>query len=192
MSSGEPPGRGREPGSAPERMPELAIIAAMDRNRLIGVGGGLPWRLPADLRRFRELTLGHPVVMGRITHQSIGRPLPGRRNLVVTRHRERVLPGCEQAGSLGDALSQLQGATRAFVIGGSRLYREALPIARRMYLTLIDAEFRGDAWFPSWDTALWQVQARVPHPPGSDDAPWAFEFVDLVRAPVPGAAQGTL
>ena len=157
----------------------VSIVAAVARNGVIGVDNRLPWHLPADLRRFRALTLGKPVVMGRRTHESIGKPLPGRRNIVITRRTE-VMPGCERAASFEDALSMAAGAAEVMVIGGARCYRDALPVATRMYLTEIAAEFEGDAWFPEWVRSEWVEVRREPRPPDAP-APCDYEFVVLER-----------
>ena len=157
----------------------VSVIAAVARNRVIGVDNRLPWRLPADLRRFRALTWGKPIVMGRRTHESIGRPLPGRRNIVVTRGG-RAPEGCERAGSLAGAFAMTARAPETVVIGGARCYREALPTATRMYLTRIDADFAGDAWFPEWSPAEWVERERERIAPGGA-APFGYEFVVLER-----------
>ena len=157
----------------------VSVIAAVARNRVIGVDNRLPWRLPADLRRFRALTWGKPIVMGRRTHESIGRPLPGRRNIVLTRGA-RAPGGCERAGSLAEAFEMAAPAPETVVIGGARCYREALPTAARMYLTRIDADFAGDAWFPEWSPAEWVERERERIAPGGA-VPFGYEFVVLER-----------
>ena len=157
----------------------VSLIAAVARNRVIGVENRLPWHLPADLRRFRALTWGKPIVMGRRTHESIGRPLPGRRNIVVT-SGGRLLEGCEPAGSLREALAMTAPAPETVVIGGERCYREALPLSQRMYLTRIDADFAGDAWFPEWDPDEWAEREREWFAPG-ETAPFGYEFLVLER-----------
>jgi dihydrofolate reductase len=159
----------------------ITIIAAMDRNRLIGEGNRLPWRLPADLRRFKALTMGKPIVMGRLTHESIGRALPGRRNIVLSRNPSFRAPGCEVAASLDDALELCADANELMIIGGAQLYAEALPRADRMHLTLLDASFRGDAWFPPYDRRQWRETSREDHDAGPD-SPCPYSFVDLERA----------
>lgn len=157
----------------------VSVIAAVARNRVIGVDNRLPWHLPADLRRFRALTWGKPIVMGRRTHESIGRPLPGRRNVVITRGG-RAPEGCERAGSLAEAFEMTARAPETVVIGGARCYREALPLAKRMYLTRLDADFAGDAWFPEWSPAEWVVRERECIAPGGP-APFGYEFLVLER-----------
>ena len=153
----------------------LSLIAAMDRNRLIGRDNTLPWRLPEDLRHFKATTLGKPVIMGRKTWESIGRPLPGRRNIVVSRNPDYPLQGAERAASLDAALTLAEdtGTDEIFVIGGGDLYRQALPRARRLYLTEIDASHEGDAWFPEIPPGEWREVAREEHR-AADGLPFAF------------------
>ena len=159
-----------------------ALVAALARNRVIGVGNRLPWRLPEDLRRFKRLTMGAPVIMGRKTRESIGRPLPGRRNIVVTRERDATWEGCVVAHSLDEALALADDAAEAFVIGGAELYAQALPRADRLHLTLIDADYAGDAWFPEFDAAAWREVARES---GVSADGLGYAFVDYERTPVP-------
>jgi len=136
----------------------IAIIAAMANNRVIGNRGALPWHLPEDLKHFKEMTAGRPVIMGRKTFESIlavlGKPLPNRRSIVVTRSAHYASPGCEVATSLAGAI-HIAGAQAAFVIGGAEIYAQALPLADNLYLTEIDARFDGDAWFPEFDRSEW-------------------------------------
>jgi dihydrofolate reductase len=147
-------------------MPVISLVAAMARNRVIGAGNRLPWHLPEDLKRFKRLTMGAPVIMGRKTHESIleqaGKALPGRRNIVVTRQPGARWDGCEVAGSLDAALAAARDAPEVFVIGGAELYRLALPRADRLYLTLLDAAYPGDTLFPELDPADWRETAREP------------------------------
>ena len=157
----------------------VSVIAAIARNRVIGVENRLPWHLPEDLRRFRVLTWGKPIVMGRRTHESIGKPLPGRRNIVITR-RGRVPAGCERAESLRDALAMTADVPETVVIGGARCFREALPLSRRLYLTRIDADFTGDVHFPEWDPSEWVERERERFAPGGT-APFGYEFLVLER-----------
>lgn len=141
-------------------MSVLSLVAAMARNRVIGYENRLPWHLPEDLKRFRRLTMGAPVIMGRKTFQSIGRLLPGRRNVVVTRQSGWSWDGSATAHSLDEALAITRDAAERFVIGGAELYRLALPFADRLYLTLIDADCAGDAHFPELDPHAWREHER--------------------------------
>ena len=158
------------------RVPIITLIAAVARNGVIGANNALPWRLPADLRRFRSLTTGHSIVMGRKTWESIGRALPGRRNIVVTRNRTYTATGADVVGSLKDALSLAGDADEVFVIGGGQLYAEAMPRASRLLLTEIDADFDGDTFMPPPDRARWRETSREDHPPTSDRA-FGYSFV---------------
>jgi dihydrofolate reductase len=142
------------------RRPLLALIAAVAQNGVIGVDNRLPWRIPEDLRRFRALTTGHSIIMGRKTWQSIGKPLPGRQNIVVTRQRDFEAPGADVVASLDAALAIASMPEPVFVIGGEALYREALPLADRLYLTEILQDFAGDARFPGYARGAWRETAR--------------------------------
>lgn len=151
-----------------EPAPVIAIIVAVARNGVIGRDNALPWHLPADLRHFKTVTMGRPVIMGRRTHESIGRPLPGRLNIVVTRNPGFRAPGCEVASSLDAALDRARAAgaqDEVFVIGGAQLYTEALPRAARLYLTRIDADIGGDIRFPAIHPGDWTVLTSEFHPP---------------------------
>ena len=169
-----PPGDSRPDCGVSTR---VNIIVAVSDNGVIGRGGGLPWRLPDDLRRFKALTIGHPVIMGRRTWESLGRPLPGRRNIVVTRNRAYAAQGVEIAGSLQKALAQVADAAEVFVIGGASLYADALPLAHRLYLTRVHAEVEGDVRFPAWSPDDWQEVEADAHPA---DAQHPFAFTALV------------
>ncbi len=126
----------------------ISMIAAMAKNRVIGRDGALPWRIPEDLRHFREVTMGHPVIMGRKTFEQIGHPLPGRLNIVLTRQRDYQAPGCHVCHSLADALEVCAGAEEVFICGGGELYRQTISMADRIHLTVIDRECAGDTFFP--------------------------------------------
>jgi dihydrofolate reductase len=126
----------------------ISIIAAMAENRVIGRDGELPWDIPADRQRFRELTMGHPVIMGRRTFESIGRPLPGRPTIVLTRRPDYRVAGCQVAHSLDEALAACGDAAEAFICGGEGLYRQTLPLAERIYLTTVHTRCAGDTFFP--------------------------------------------
>jgi len=146
------------------RKTRLSLIAAVAENGIIGSGNALPWRLPEDLKHFKTLTLGHPVIMGRKTYESIGRPLPGRRNIVVTRNRDFHMEGCEIAQSLEAAIAACGlDCGEVFVIGGAQIYAEALPLAQRIYLTEIRKPFKGDARFPVLDRKEWEETSREAH-----------------------------
>lgn len=134
----------------------IALIAAMGTNRVIGKDGAMPWHLPADLKHFRRITLGHVVVMGRRTYEAIGRPLPDRVNIVLTRNRGFAAPGCEVIHSPEPLLSD---SRPVYVIGGAELYRLFLPHAAVMHLTRIHAEFAGDTFFPQFDLSAWELVA---------------------------------
>lgn len=150
------------PSSAPVARlgPPIALIAAVARNGVIGIDNRLPWRLPDDLRRFRVLTIGHPVIMGRRTWESIGGPLPGRQNIVVSRQPAYRASGAPVAGSLADALALVALPGPTFVIGGEALYRAALPLADMLYLTEIERDFDGDARFPEFAREAWRLTSR--------------------------------
>ena len=158
----------------------VSLIVAMDRNRLIGAGNRMPWHLPADLRHFRDLTLGKPVVMGRKTFESIGKPLPGRRNLVVSRNSAFTAPGCEVVHSLDAALAACAEAAEVMIIGGATIYAQAMPLAGRLYLTTIEHEFEGDTYFPEWSAAEWTRTVHQPQGP-SPDAEWNYSFSRFER-----------
>lgn len=142
------------------KTPELVIIAALARNGVIGKENRLPWHLPEDLRHFKAATLGHPVLMGRKTWDSLGRPLPGRRNLVVSRQQGLAAPGAEVFPGLEPAIAACAGAARVFLIGGAELYRLGLPLASEMLLTEVELDVDGDARFPDWNASEWRETAR--------------------------------
>ena len=125
------------------------IVAVAGKKRVIGKKGSLPWYIPQELKRFKEITMGHPIIMGRKTHESIGRVLPGRTNIVITTHPDYLAPGCVVAHSLEDALEKVQDE-EVFVIGGGEIYKQALPLADKLYLTYIDKEIKGDVFFPDY------------------------------------------
>ncbi len=144
-------------------MTRIHIVAAVASNGIIGAQGKLPWRLPQDLQHFKRLTLGHPVIMGRRTWESLGKALPERENIVVTRRRGYEAPGAAVASSLDAALALCAGEPIAFVIGGGELYAAALPLAAGLVLTEIHREFEGDARFPTFDRAKWRETQRESH-----------------------------
>ncbi|MBM4180575.1 MAG: dihydrofolate reductase [Betaproteobacteria bacterium] len=140
--------------------PILSVIAAMARNRVIGVNNTLPWRLPEDLKHFKALTMGHPIIMGRKTFESIGKPLPGRTTVIVTRDSGYRVEGCLTATSIDAAIAACAGEPEIFFVGGAELYAQVLPRADRLYLTEIQADYAGDAWFPAFDRDAWEETAR--------------------------------
>lgn len=171
-------------GTALKR-PQIALIWAMARNRVIGRDNTLPWRLPADLAHFKSLTTGHPVIMGRKTFESLGRPLPNRINIVITRDRSFSPAGCLVAHSLDEAfhLGTLHEASvrpELFVIGGENLYSQALVLADRLYVTLVDAEVEGDACFPDFEWEDWREVERLQQPADDKNA-YACTFLTLER-----------
>jgi dihydrofolate reductase len=158
-------------------------LAAVARGGVIGRGNAIPWRIPEDAQRFRALTMGHPVVMGRRTWDSLPdrfRPLPGRRNVVVTRNRAWHADGAERAASLDDALLLLDDASRVFVIGGGELYADALPLADELLLTEIDADMEGDTFFPPWDRTAFEETSREQR---LSETGVPFSFVTYRRRP---------
>lgn len=142
--------------------PRLAIVVAMDRNNGIGVNNQLPWHLPEDLAHFKRITSGHPILMGRKTFESIGRPLPNRRNIVISRDPDWRHEGVERAGSVAEAIA-LCGDEEAFVIGGAQIFNDTLPLVSDLIVTEIDATFECDTWFPPVDPAQWEEQSRERH-----------------------------
>jgi dihydrofolate reductase len=160
----------------------VSFVVAVAENGVIGRAGELPWgRLPADLQHFKRLTLGHPVVMGRKTFDSLGRALPKRPNVVVTRQADWSAPNCETVGSVLAGLTRAQELDEEiFVIGGGEIYREALPAADVVYLTEVHHAFEGDAYFPALNPTDWREETRERHEPDEQHA-YAFSFVTLRR-----------
>tara|TARA_Y100000782_G_scaffold20848_1_gene22252 strand:- start:2441 stop:2944 length:504 start_codon:yes stop_codon:yes gene_type:complete len=145
---------------------KLAIIVAQDKNRAIGIENKLPWHLPEDLRYFKRVTMGKPIIMGRNTFDSIGRPLPGRVNIVVSRQEGyspegvKVVNSLEAATELAESICLIDGVDEAMIIGGAQIYSQAIGVADRLYLTEVDAEINGDAWFPEFDRSAWNEIGR--------------------------------
>jgi dihydrofolate reductase len=167
----------------------VCLVVAMARNHVIGQDGGLPWHISADLRRFKRITMGKPVVMGRKTFESIGRPLPGRHNIVVTRDPDYRNEGIAVASDLGSALkaaarfNRTSGEREIMVIGGGEIYRQALPLAERVYMTEVSAEPEGDAVFPALSESDWIEVAREEHEGQEDGADHPYSFIVLDRRP---------
>jgi len=159
----------------------IALIAALARNRAIGRGNAMPWRLPEDLKRFKRLTMGHAVIMGRRTFESIGSPLPGRSNIVITRSRDWSPHGCAIVHSLDAALAAAESPGETFVIGGAQIYALAMPLAQRLYLTEIERDFEGDAFFPDYDRSAWREVSRE-HRAAAGAEGFDYAFVEYERA----------
>lgn len=166
------------------QQPGVSLIVAMAENGCIGRDNALPWRLREDLRRFKALTLGKPILMGRRTFESIGRPLPERSNLVLTRNRQWCRQGVLAVHSLGHALGCVRDANELVGIGGAEVYRLLMPFARRIYLTLVHAEIAGDTFFPALDPTQW-VDVECHWHPSSEHNAHAFTFMTLERKSAP-------
>jgi dihydrofolate reductase len=158
----------------------LSLVVAAGENNEIGKAGRMPWHLPADLKHFKALTLGKPVIMGRRTYEAIGKPLPGRRNIVVSRKPGYVVPDCEVVASFTDALVLAAGVMEIMVIGGGEIYREALPRAQRIYLTRVHEYFDADTYFPAIDPSEWREVRREDHAVDAHNDR-AYSFVMLER-----------
>jgi dihydrofolate reductase len=160
----------------------ISLIAAASENNVIGRGGELPWHLPKDLQYYRLRTLGHPIIMGRKTFESIGKPLPGRRNIVVTRRRDFSSQGCDVVHSLEEALALVRDdpSGEVFVIGGGEIYGAALTHVRRIYLTRVHATIEGDAYFPEVDWSEWREVSRERHEADPEHT-YAFTFLVFER-----------
>lgn len=164
----------------PDGRRRVSLIVAAADNGIIGRNGHLPWHLPDDLQRFKAVTLGHAIVMGRLTYESIGRPLPGRRNIVLSRDHDYHAAGVEVAGSLDDALASAADEEQVFIIGGAALFIEALPIVDRIYLTRVHAAVEGDVSFPNLDAKRWRLVSEEHH---AADAAHRHAFSFLVYEP---------
>jgi dihydrofolate reductase len=166
--------------------PLISLIVAMAQNGVIGRDNALPWRLPADLKRFKEFTLGKPILMGRKTFEAIGRPLPGRANLVLTRDRDWRTPGVIPVHSVEEALLQTRTCEELVAIGGAEIYRLLLPLARRIYLTHVQADIPGDTYFPAFDPAQWDdIEFRSL--PADERHAYPVTFVTLERRNSPAS-----
>lgn len=160
----------------------LSIIVAVSENGVIGLNNQLIWRLPDDLKRFKKLTLGHPMIMGRKTFESIGKPLPGRQSIIITRDKNFSFEGTIVVHSLEDAVEEAKktGTDEAFVIGGGDIYQQVQEISDKLYITEVHTETKGDTFFKIENPDLWQETERTPHSP-DDKHQFSFEFVDLIR-----------
>lgn len=167
--------------SQPPVIPRLAILAAISTNRVIGLNNSLPWHLPADLKHFKQLTTGHIVIMGRRTFDSIGKPLPHRTNIIVTRQRDLDIPEIITVHSIQEALERFINDDRQiFIIGGAELYRQTLPFCQRMYLTEIQQDFAGDAFFPEYDRNHWLEVSREIHHKTENNPEYHFVVLDRI------------
>jgi dihydrofolate reductase len=161
-------------------LPVITLIAARARNGVIGRNNQMPWKIAGEQAYFKRMTMGSPIVMGRKTWESLGRPLPGRRNIVVTRNPAYTATGADVVGSLDDALRLVGDAEQIFVIGGAQLYAAAMPRANRILLTEIDADFDGDTFMPALDRNKWRETSREVHPP-TTERPFSYSFVVYER-----------
>lgn len=158
----------------------VSIIVAVAQNGVIGADNKLIWHISEDLKRFKAITTGHPVIMGRKTFESLGRPLPNRRNIVVTRNPHYPEEGFEVADSLGEALGMFSSEEEVFVIGGAEIYRQAMPFADRFYLTEVYHDYEGDTYFPQWNKADWELVSEERHEHG-EKFPHPYAFLDYRR-----------
>jgi len=158
----------------------LSLIVAMTPHHVIGANNRLLWRLPAELQYFKKITMGKPIIMGRKTHESIGRALPGRRNIIISHNPTFQAEGCEVVDSLEKALALVQAEEEAMIIGGAQIYQQALPLAHRLYLTLVHHEFTGDTFFPEWETSEWRELSREERAADAENL-YAVSFVVLER-----------
>ena len=161
-------------------MSRISLIAAMANNRVIGIENRLPWRLPDDLQHFKKLTLGKTIVMGRKTWESLPGLLPDRRHIVISRDPDYTAEGAEVVHSVEQAIDAVPEEHEVLIVGGANLYEQLLPLANNMYLTLVDTEIRGDAFFPQWDANQWQETERFHHPK-DERHDYAFDFVTLEK-----------
>ena len=162
----------------------VALLVAMSDDGIIGRDNALPWHLPRDLQWFKRLTTGHPIIMGRTTYQSIGRPLPNRRNIVLSRDPEFQPEGVEVTATLKAALELVEDDPEVFVVGGAAIYGLALPRAQRMYLTRVHARVDGDVLFPEWRPDEWRLVWEEAHEPDGEHAyPFTFQQLDRIRRP---------
>lgn len=162
----------------------ISLIWAMDENRLIGKGNALPWHLPADMQWFRQQTMGKPILMGRKTFESIGKPLPGRVNIVLTRQQGVTIKGCHVVNTIAEAQAALPDTKEIMVIGGSEIYAQTLPVAKKLYYTQIHHTFEGDAWFPELDIQHWEMIHKEIHPADEKNA-YDLTFMIMSRKDSP-------
>ncbi|MCU7842584.1 MAG: type 3 dihydrofolate reductase [Candidatus Thiodiazotropha sp. (ex Monitilora ramsayi)] len=160
--------------------PKISLIVAMDKNGVIGRDNRLPWRLPADLSHFKQVTMGKPIVMGRKTWESLPGVLPGRKHIVITRDQAYRAESCTVVHSAEEAIAEAGNVAEIMIVGGGAIYKELLPKADRLYLTLVDVEVDGDAYFPQIDWDAWREMSRDSHP-ADEKNPYAYTFLELER-----------
>ena len=161
----------------------ISLIWAMADNRVIGIENRLPWKLPADMKWFRENTMGKPIIMGRLTFESFGaKPLPGRRNIIISRNPDYHAEGIDVFTSINDALQATRDDDEIMIIGGMSLYKQSLPLADRLYMTLVHADVEGDAWFPEFDLNEWKESERKDFS-ADEKNPHAYSFICLDKKP---------
>jgi len=158
----------------------ISFVVAMGKNRVIGKDNSLPWSLPADMKHFKDLTTGKPIIMGRKTFESIGKPLPNRTNIIITRDQAYKAEGCIVVNSIDAALLAVEGNEEVMVIGGAQIYKEFLPKANKIYLTIIETDFEGDAYFPEYDIEEWQETAFEEHERDAQNQ-YDYRFLTLER-----------
>jgi dihydrofolate reductase len=160
----------------------VSLVVAFSTNNVIGRDGALPWHLPDDLRHFKRITMGKPVIMGRKTFESVGRPLPDRHNIVMTRDPDYAAEGCDVVSSVGEALELAGDVEEVMVIGGAQVYRDFLPRADRIYLTRVQAEVQGDTFFPEFDKDAWRLVSSAHHA-ADEKHQYPFEMMVFERRP---------
>lgn len=165
-----------------DHRPILSAIVAMAENRVIGKNNQLPWHLPADLRHFKQITTGNAIIMGRKTYESIGKPLPNRTNIVISRNLSYRVPGCQVVGSIEEAVEIAEAEKRAeiFIIGGSEVYEQLMPYVEKIYMTIVHQNFEGDAYFPELNSSEWTETEREDHAADAENKV-GYSFVTLKR-----------
>jgi dihydrofolate reductase len=158
----------------------LSLVAAAGNNNVIGSNNKLPWKMPADMKFFMNLTMGHPVIMGRKTYESFGRPLKERRNIIISRDKNLAIEGCEVVHSLDEALKLVKGEKEVFIIGGAEIYRQSIGIANKIYLTRIHHDFEGDSYFPAIDETAWK-QTRNAEQKTDEKNLYPFAFLEYTK-----------
>jgi len=161
-------------------MNQISIVVAISENNAIGKDNQLLWHLPADLKHFKNITTGHTIIMGRKTYDSIGKPLPNRRNIIITRQKGLNIEGVEVANSLDEALALCESESEVFIIGGAEIYKQAVAVSHRIYLTRVHQEFEADAFFPDLDNETWTEVEKVDHLPDEKNK-FAYTFSTLER-----------